>query len=403
MKIRLADGSGTIDLKYLVEDVDRYGKTRLYFRRKGRLKIRIESPIGTDAFLQEYREALAGKPKIAPLGSSRGASAPTGSLRALVERYVETCGEFRRLDERTQYVRRGILETICLERISEDDSRLVGSLPYNQITVGAIRALRDRKAADAPEQGNAWIKALRQLFAYAKDIELMDRNPARDVPYIKTGSSGFHTWTVEEVRQFETRHALGTKARLALALLLYLGPRRTDVTLLGRQHVREAHNIAPRLRAIHPGRWLRYTQHKNRNRKPVTLEIPILPELEAVISASPCGDLTFLTTAFGKPFTSAGFGNWFRDRCVEAGVPGRAHGLRKAGATIAAENGASAHQLMAVFGWTTLRQAELYTRAAQQKLLAASGMALIVPGRDENESVQQSGEVRGSWTKSEGK
>jgi len=56
------------------------------------------------------------------------------------------------------------------------------------------------------------------------------------------------------------------------------------------------------------------------------------------------------------------------------------HGLRKAGATIAAENGATAHQLMSIFGRSTLKQAEIYTKAAQQKLLAASGMSLIVPG-----------------------
>jgi len=90
--------------------------------------------------------------------------------------------------------------------------------------------------------------------------------------------------------------------------------------------------------------------------------------LEKIIAASPCGDLTFLTTAFGKPFTSAGFDNWFRDRCVEAGVPGRARGLRKAGATIAAENGASSHQLMAIFGWSTLKQTEVYTHQATRRI-----------------------------------
>src|SRR5215510_1585632 len=67
----------------------------------------------------------------------------------------------------------------------------------------------------------------------------------------------------KEFRQFEARFPIGTKARLALGLLLYLGPRRSDVVLFGRQHVREDKHISPKLRAIHPGRWLRYTQHKN--------------------------------------------------------------------------------------------------------------------------------------------
>ncbi|MBR0967913.1 hypothetical protein JQ554_27120 [Bradyrhizobium diazoefficiens] len=87
--------------------------------------------------------------------------------------------------------------------------------------------------------------------------------------------------------------------------------------------------------------------------------------------------MTFLETAHGKPHTVKGLGNWFADRCKEAGVPGRAHGLRKAGATLAAQNGATPHQLMAIFGWKTLSQAELYTKAVQQQLMAGGAMNLL--------------------------
>lgn len=136
---------------------------------------------------------------------------------------------------------------------------------------------------------------------------------------------------------------------------------------MGNQHVR--------------GGSLRLTQHKNRKRNPVTLDMPILPMLEKIIAASPCGEMTFLVTEFGQPFSSAGFGNWFRDRCKDAKVPGRAHGLRKAGATIAAENLATPHQLNSIFGWRALKEAERYTKAAQQKLLAGGAAALIqIPG-----------------------
>ena len=64
-------------------------------------------------------------------------------------------------------------------------------------------------------------------------------------------------------------------------------------------------------------------------------------------------------------------------RCFEAGVPGRAHGLRKAGATIAANNGATAHQLMSIFGWDTLKMAERYTRGADQIRLAEAAMHML--------------------------
>jgi integrase len=191
----------------------------------------------------------------------------------------------------------------------------------------------------------------------------MQSNPALDVEYLKSGSRGYPTWTVEEVVRFQERFPIGTKARLALDLLLYTGQRRSDVVRFGPQHVSNG--------------TLTFTQFKGRNRHPKTLTLPILPVLQATMDATPCGESAFLETEQGRPFTSNGFGNWFRDRCIEAGVPGRAHGLRKAGATIAANNGATAHHLQAIFGWSSLRLAEVYTCGADQRRLAAGAMHMI--------------------------
>jgi integrase len=67
-------------------------------------------------------------------------------------------------------------------------------------------------------------------------------------------------------------------------------------------------------------------------------------------------------------------GQW----CDEAGLPNcTAHGLRKAGAVIAANNGATVHQLQAVFGWSSLAMAEHYTRSADQVRLADAAMHLL--------------------------
>ena len=130
------------------------------------------------------------------------------------------------------------------------------------------------------------------------------------------------------------------------------------------------------------GGWLTFTQSKNQNRKPVTLSIPILPELQAVLDAMPSSNMTFLVTELGKPFTSNGFGNRFRNWCDEAQLPHvSAHGLRKAGASIAAENGATERQLMVIFGWSTMKEAARYTRAARQKVLVASAMPLLISVR----------------------
>ncbi|HEY8248740.1 MAG TPA: tyrosine-type recombinase/integrase [Hyphomicrobium sp.] len=95
------------------------------------------------------------------------------------------------------------------------------------------------------------------------------------------------------------------------------------------------------------------------------------------------GDLHFLTTDYGRPYTAAGFGIRFREWCDDAGLPHcSAHGLRKAAATSLAEAGASAHQLMAWFGWRSLNEAERYTRAANQKKLAASVVPLFGRAKD---------------------
>jgi integrase len=89
------------------------------------------------------------------------------------------------------------------------------------------------------------------------------------------------------------------------------------------------------------------------------LTIPILPELARVIEATKTGDLTFIATATGAPMRKESFGNWCHEACVAAGVPGPAHGLRKAGAARAANNGATVAQLNAIFGWSDSQMASL--------------------------------------------
>jgi integrase len=99
--------------------------------------------------------------------------------------------------------------------------------------------------------------------------------------------------------------------------------------------------------------------------------------------------LAYLVTVQGRPYASPeAFSKWFKRQCVAAGLPQcTAHGLRKAGATFAAEHGATEHQLMAMYGWDSPKQAALYTRAADRKRLAADAMHLVDPDYKPNESV----------------
>ena len=108
-------------------------------------------------------------------------------------------------------------------------------MPLAKMNANAVEVMRDRKLA-TPEAANGRIKAMRQVFKWGVVKGYAPLNPAREVSYFKSGSEGFHTWTVDEVQQFEERHPIGTKARLAFAHLLYTGQRRSDVIQFGKQH-----------------------------------------------------------------------------------------------------------------------------------------------------------------------
>ncbi|PPQ42110.1 tyrosine-type recombinase/integrase [Rhodopseudomonas palustris] len=379
-----------LDCRYLYKDTDRHGNDRYYFRKRGQPKIRIRAEPGTVEFHQQFAAALAGQ----PLPGSPAPARPlaprvvVNSLRWLVEEYYRRSQEFRAYDESTQKVRRAILRLLCDEPMREGSPDLIGEM-HCELPEEVVIKLRDRKALTSVDSANMRVKALRQLYKWAVKVQpkpLVTRNTAKAVELLeRIETGGHHTWTIEEIQQFKRRHPIGTKAYLALNLFLLTGQRLSDVARLGKQHIRRPEHVSEEMRRAHPGRWLAFRQQKNRRRSPVDLVIPILPELEEVLAASTCGDLNFLETEFGQPYTTKGLGNWFGDRCVEAGVPGRAHGLRKAGATIAAERGATPHQLMAIFGWKTLQQAELYTKKANQQRIAGSAMNLVWFGQTVNE------------------
>ena len=96
------------------------------------------------------------------------------------------------------------------------------------------------------------------------------------------------------------------------------------------------------------------------------------------LSETPTGDLTHLVTDLGRPFTINGLGNKMRDWCDAVGLPQcSAHGLRKAAAVELAENGASASELCAIFGWSKLETAEIYIREANKRKMAANAFTRL--------------------------
>jgi integrase len=200
---------------------------------------------------------------------------------------------------------------------------------------------------------------LRLVLNYAVSIDMLPSNPAVGIKKYKSPNpDGIHTFTEDEVTQFVVRHCLGTKAHLAMQLGLCLGQRKSDAVRMGWQHIR--------------GNKIAVRQEKTNT----ALLIPIHPDLEKALAATSRTNLTFLVTEHGKPFSVAGFGNWFRDRCDEAELPQCSfHGLRKLAATRLAEAGCSDREIMAITGHKSVSEVSRYTRAADQSRLAEQAMA----------------------------
>lgn len=208
---------------------------------------------------------------------------------------------------------------------------------------------------------------LLHLLDHAVDIKMITVNPALGVKKFKTKDDGIHTWTEDEVARFTARHPVGSRAHLALALMLWTAQRRSDAVRMGWQHVRNG-KIAVR-----------------QDKTDTPLLIPISGELAATLALVPRTNLTFLLTERGAPFTAAGFGNWFRERCDEAGLPQcSAHGLRKLAATRLAELGCSEREIMAITGHKSVSEVSRYTKAADQGRFAEQAMAKMMRAEGEH-------------------
>lgn len=347
-----------VRLKYLSEDVDRHGNVRCYVRLPGKKKVRLRAQPGTSDFMTEYQEAVS----LAKTDQPRQASeAKRGAFRYLCIRYFASV-QYKALDISTRNWQRRALDAICKDHAAK---------PVAMMQPRHVRKIRD-ELITTPAAANQRIKALRALFGWANEADETTVNPTIGVKRLRYASSGHHSWTPDEIVQYHERHPIGTQARLAMDILRFTTGRREDAPRLGRQHVRD-------------GR-IRFRQAKNEHRNPIDIDIPLHPALRESIDATPIGNMTFLITEYGRPFTTNGFGNKFKDWCRQADLPHcSAHGLRKATATELAERDATPHQIMAITGHTSLKEVERYTKAAQRRKMANAGMAkLSMPLEDDD-------------------
>lgn len=337
-----------IELANIQAFTDRHGRRRHYYRRKGQRRIPLPGDPGSAEFMAAYAAAKAQDPAASEAARAAAAEAriQPRSINALVITYYRS-QDFLDLKITTQKNYRNILDRFRAKHGGKgaaaiETRHLEAIFMAMAGRPGATRNLRRR---------------LNTVFSLCVRLGWRKDNPVRETKAPKSKSQGFPPWSDDQIKQYRDFWASGTRERLALELLLNLGQRRSDTRLMGRQHLVGADKI-------------KVVQQKGGKH----LVIRIHPDLQREIDQHR-GDLTFIVTALGAPFSEGGFTQWFVERAVMAGVHGRTpHGLRKAAGRRLAEAGCTAHQIMSILGHSSLGEAEKYTRSARQELLADEAM-----------------------------
>ncbi|MBC2668734.1 tyrosine-type recombinase/integrase [Novosphingobium piscinae] len=354
-------GSNRFLPKYVSKFESQHGKVRYVFRRKGFKGGYFRSELGTEDFRAEYHAFMhpdqVEAPKPVP------SKAKPGTIDDLVDRYFavpERLGP----SEVTQQKVRAVIEDFRTGR---------GDRPVSLVTFEAIDKIVAKKlvktgTGNKTKGGIHAARKLRKelvrLFEFARKLKMLDHNPAADsekvrVP-VEQRTTGFHAWTEDEIQQFRQHWALGTKQRLAMELYLWTDQRRCDVYKMGRNQIE--------------GGCIPVTQEKTGK----LIWVPLAPQLlEAIVAMSPAdtSPFCFIVSRKGTAYTKESFGNWFKDACVEAGLPHcNGHGLRKATLRRMAELQMSNKTMKSLSGQERDETLAGYIATADQKRLAAAAI-----------------------------
>jgi len=349
---------------HLHREANRHGKVVWYVRVGKGARVRIRDTYGTPEFEEAYQAAIQGD---RPRGAAK---ATRGTLGWLFDLYRQTTA-WTDLARSTRYKR----EKIMMRVLETAGHQMVSAINESHVIAG-----RERRAA-TPASAQAFIDTLHGLFKWAVSVKLAASDPTLNVK-VKTKSKrkgGYPPWTDEDMAKFEARWPRGTRERVIFDILAYTGLRIGDVAILGRQHLKQRTIVID-------GEPVRRTVISIDSQKTgMRVELPLLPPLKETLDAGPTGDLAFIVTRRGTPWTKGALGTEFAAAARAAGVVGKsAHGMRKSAATRAAENGATERELEAIFGWSGGRMATLYTKSANRTRLAAGAIGKLDRAETEN-------------------
>ena len=210
--------------KHCTYQADRYGNRRVRFRRR-EVSVYLTGIPWSEDFMRQYAAALEREQgQHAQIGAAKRTLARLvlGAVRGVLR-----LARFRGLKASTQAVRRNILERFRAEHghFLFRDLQRATSVPSS-----APRQI-PRRPPTICSRSCAWCSTTRSSEG------MIASNPALAVKRYKRRGEGIHTWSESEVPQFQAHYPIGSKARLALELLLSTGQRRSDVVRMGRQHI----------------------------------------------------------------------------------------------------------------------------------------------------------------------
>jgi len=349
--------------RYVNDYVDANGHPRFYFRRAGSALTPLPGLPWSPEFMAAYEQAMKRHTAAGPIviGESKTTA---GTVNAAVVAYY--AGAFKQLAPGTQVGQRALIERFRKE---------CGDLNLRGLQQAHVQRYVSSLGSTAVQRN--MLRALRHLLKFCTAAGLIGHDPTQGVTRARMKSTGgFFTWEEEHVARFEAQHPVGKMARLALALYLNLGVRKSDVVRIGPRHIRDGvlSNFLPKKGERTGGR---------------KVSIKLFEDTKTIIAATPLtGTETYLVNSWGKPFTANGFGNKMRQWCDEAGLPEcTSHGLRKLFTIRLVYAGYSAPEIGALTGHKDLREIQTYIDAFDRakvglKVSSSFELALKVNGTD---------------------
>ena len=355
----LTHGIGSLTNKrFLPKNVssfkDRHGKTRYRFRKVGCKDYYFHHPVGTEAFLRELWQCRADIPRSGVTVQRR---VRVGSVDDLVSRYLRSSDFKGEAQPITLSKNRAIIERFrqkCGEHI-------VAKVTFEHLD----RIIADARNKKTDKTGGKFAaqklrKELKRLFGYAVKLGWLPSNPVDHIRPLKLRTDGHHSWTEEEIVQYQERWALGTHQRLALELVLWTGKRIGDAAKLGPHHI--INNFLVTIDSK--------TQKPN--------EIALSKQLQLALAAMGKPDKYLITWSHGRGYSEKSLSQTFSGWCTQAGLGHcSAHGLRKAITRRMAENSFTNSEMKSITQHSADAELAVYTRGVNQKELAAKSMAKL--------------------------